>query len=314
LIKPNSIIISKALEITFGFAVLSCAIKGAVAAPCCAGNAAAPLIISGDEQAQLSVLVSHSSVIGDVEGEGEPVFWNGDQHLITQTVRVDGAILLSDRWQVGAMIPLVQEDVQTSGVGNSGTSLGDVRLNGAYEFLPEWSYSSWKPKGYLFSQLILPTGNSVYDSTDLGMVDAAGNGFYTIAFGSLLVKRWSSWDASFIPEIHYGFSRNFSDEGITVGPGIGASALMGGGWSRGAFRVGGRVQPQYSAPKQTTTDTGQGMSVYQFAWNTGADFTYMPSDELSVTASYTDQTLLGPAVNTQLSRTFALMVQRRWDR
>lgn len=308
MIKSNSIITTSALATALLFA------SSAHAAPCCAGNAAAPAIISGDEQAQLSVLVSHSSVIGEVEGEGEPVFWNGDQHVVTQTVRVDGAILLSDRWQLGAMIPMVQQDVQSSGVGNTGTALGDIRLNAAYEALPEWSYSSWKPRGYVFAQLIVPTGNSVYDSTDLGMVDAAGNGFYTVALGSLLVKRWSSWDASFVPEVHYGFRRRFSEEGITVNPGVGASALLGGGWSRGAFRVGARVQPQYSAPKQTTTDAGQSMSIYQFAWNAGVDLTYMASDEWSITGSYTDQTLVGPAVNTQLSRTFALMLQRRWDR
>jgi hypothetical protein len=317
LIKPNSTISSEKVRF---LAALVCGFffsPASFAASCCAGNAAAPALISGDERMQMDVLFSHSSVVGNVE-EGVPVFWSPKESETTQTVRIDAATLISDRWQIGTMVPVVQQQVNRQGLDRSATALGDVRMNVGYEILPEWTYSVWRPKGYVFAQLMLPTGKSSYDTSDFSEADAVGRGFYTVALGSLLVKRWSSWDAFLIPELHYGFARRFDvtelHDAETVSPRLGASVGFGGGWSYGPLRVGLRFQPVYNQPKKIQTSSNVVYAGYQLSWDTGADLTYLVGDDWSVTGSYTDQTLLGPAVNSYLSRTFALMLQRRWDR
>jgi hypothetical protein len=137
--------------------------------------------------------------------------------------------------------------------------------------------------------------------------------------GTLLVKRWSAWDSYAIPEIHFTFSRTFqptSASEIQVGSGWGGSFSLGVGVSPGAgdFRIGLRVQPLYDSQKQVTTDGSTTETSHQLLWNTALEATYLVSTRWAINATYIDQTLLGPAVNTTLSRTFALGIQHRWAR
>lgn len=290
-------------------------------AACCAGSSAAPALISGDDWVQLSATVSRSQVIGDAPAQGLPVFRSQGNAEITQIYRLDGAWMFADRWQTGASIPLIHHSNERARA--SSTGLGDLRFNLGYEILPEWEYSTWKPKGILFLQATFPTGQSVYDTGSISATDAVGSGFYTFSLGSLWIKRWSSWDAFALPELHYGLPRTFQaadTERTRVSPGFGASLALGGGWSPGggAFRLGLRIQPVFNQAKSIQI-SGDGADAAtrtsrQLAWESGLDATYVWSDQLSLGASYVDQTLLGPAINSTLSRSFALSLQRRWPR
>jgi hypothetical protein len=298
--------------------VLSLFLGTAQAAPCCAGNSAAPSIIAGDDQAQLGVMASRAEVIGDAPEQGLPVFRSALHDEITQTYRIDGALLLADRWQAGLTLPVVQRSYRYRAQSASAWGLGDVRASAAYEILPEWNYSVWKPKGFLFTEISLPTGRSIHEARAPGMIDATGRGFYSAALGLLLQKRWSSWDVFLIPETHYSFARSFTEsvtgEVTTVRPGWGGSVALGGGYSFSAFRIGTRVQPIYEQPKTIETAAGSQRTSQQLVWNAGLDLTWLVSDEWSLTGAYSDQTLLGPAINTTLSRVASLNLQHLWSR
>lgn len=292
----------------------------AEAAACCAGNGAAPAILPGDEIAQVSVSVSRGTVIGDAPARGIPIFRKNDSSEVTETYLISGAHLLADRWQAGAQIPIIGHGISSSThSGVHSTGIGDIRLNTSYEILPEWTYSVWKPHGFAFLQLTLPTGKSIYDSQTLGAVDASGKGFYTLGPGGLFIKRWSKWDIFVLPEAHWTFSRKFesSSSGITeTGSGWGGSFALGIGVSPGSgdFRVGFRIQPVYESGKNVSSSGTSQRTSYQLSWNTALEATYLIDTVWSLNAQYTDQTLLGPAVNTTLSRTFALGILHRWER
>jgi hypothetical protein len=290
----------------------------AFASPCCAGSSATPALMSGDERIQMSLLTSRSTVIGDAPAHGIPVFRSASDDEVTLTHRLDAAVLLDDRWQVGFILPVVQHSVRNHQVNETHTAPGDLRFNLGYEALPEWTYSEWKPKGYVFTQLLLPTGRSIHETTMLSAADASGSGFFTAALGTLLIKRWSSWDAQLLPEVHYSFARRFQAGTLQVTPGWGMSFTLAGGYSIGPFRVGFRLQPLlnqaqhfefFSDDLVRTASTAR-----RLLWTTGTELTYLHSDHWSMSATYTDQTLLGPAYNTTLSRSLALAVQRRWMR
>ena len=315
--KPRSTAKFKTL-----FPLLVVALAGwhpsALAAPCCSANAAAPALISGDDRAQVSLIAGNTSIIGDAPAEGIAVWRSSDNDERTQTLSLDGAFLVGDRWQLGVGTSFVRHSL--AHLGDATTALGDIRLDGAYELVPEWSYSTWTPKAYVFAQLILPTGKSIYEADLPGGVDAAGRGFYTLAVGTLLLKRWSDIDAYVLPEIHYSAARVFSDpstgEPFTVSPGWGGSFALGVGYSPGGgnLRLGARVQPMYGGPKRVASTVGENMTAYQLSWDTALEAGYLVADNWSVSASYTDQTLLGPAVNTALGRSLSVSVQHRWPR
>lgn len=295
-------------------------VRVAVAAPCCASNAAAPSLLSGDDQAQLSATVAYGSVIGDAPERGIAVFRSEDESERTLTYRLDGAMLVSDRWQLGASVQVSQRSLSRQGFNGTSTGLGDARLTAGFEALPEWTYSEWRPKGYAFAQLTLPTGKSLYETASDGGVSATGRGFYSIAAGALFVKRWSLIDGYVLPEGHYSFERSFDDrvsgETISVTPGFGTSVALGIGVSpgEGALRAGLRLQPSYNQYRRIRSGSGESVSSYQLVWDTALEATYLVNDLWSVNAAIIDQTLFGPAVNSTLSRTFALGVRHGWQR
>lgn len=284
-------------------------------AACCSSNAAAPALISGDDRAQLSLSLGASAVVGDAPSVGTAIFRaDGDSERL-QSLRLDGAILLSDRWQAGISLPFLRHAYSRPGNNTNATALGDVRATLAYEMLPERAYRPWVPKGFVFAQMVFPNAASVYEAENPGDSAGFGRGFYTAALGALFVKQWPRFDAYFLPEAHYSFARTFR-ELQTVRPGFGGSFALGVGYSPGGgnLRFGLRVQPAYNQSMQVSAPAVTTQTSYQLAWDTAAEASYLVADNWSLTASYTDQTLLGPAVNVSLSRGFLVGLQHRWER
>lgn len=292
------------------------------AAPCCGAGSAAPTILTGDDRAQLSTSLSQSQVIGDAPASGLPVFRADGDVEQTQTLRIEGAFLLSDRWQIGASVPYIRRSRSTQALASSSSNgLGDLGLSGAYEILPEWEYSAWKPRGFVFTQALIPTGGSIYessfDASDPWGLNARGRGFYAIGVGALLLKSHGDWDVSLMGEGHRSFSRTFSTpEGdLSLTPGWGGSATLAGGYSltKLPLRFGLAVSPAYEGGVDAQGAVSSS-SDSQLVWNASAQLAWMFGHGATLSAIYTDQTLIGPASNASLSRTLALLYQKRWER
>ncbi len=289
----------------------------ALAAPCCGGASALPQLITGDDRAQVSASLSQGQVIGDAPLGGIPVFRSDSDSEVTQTVRLDGAYLLTDRVQLGLGVPLVRRYRSVgSSIASSASGLGDLSLSAAYEALPEWSYSPWKPRGFTFIQVIAPTGPSIYDAREPQLVDARGRGFWSIAGGVVLIKSWGNWDALASIEGHRSISRTIQGldgDTTSLSPGWGGSALIGIGYSplAGDVRLGVGVSPVYEGPIEVAGAVSS-RSGSQLVWNSSFQIGYMFAAEWSGSLVYSDQTLLGPAHNVTLSRTWALNLQHRW--
>jgi hypothetical protein len=203
---------------------------------------------------------------------------------------------------------------------DSSVGLGDVSLDLGYEILPETTYSAWRPKGFIFSRLKMPTGKSIYEgSSPLGS-DVTGRGFTSLAVGTAWFKTFGIFDVLLSGEGHYSFSRTFSVAALgteaTFSGAWGFSAILAAGISPGAgnLRFGLGLSPVWessrsvSAPGIPLPDLGARLS-----WDCSAQVSYLWSSEWSTTFTYVDQTLMGPAYHTTLSRTFALLVQKRWE-
>jgi hypothetical protein len=228
----------------------------------------------------------------------------------TRTIKMESAWLVSDALQAGISLPVVIRETQNHGA----TALGDLRLSGGYEFLPELEYSVWKPRGFVYLQVVAPTGRSVYET--LNLWEQTGSGYWQVGVGSIFLKRWGDVDASAFGELHYGFSRVFNDPGTgmagTLNPGFGTSAGLSAGWTPGAgsVRIGARLSPNFQSAKSVTrvdgtSDGGEA----QISTDFGLDLTWIAEETWTVTAAYTDASLIGPAAHAALSRTFALTVR-----
>ncbi len=292
---------------------------GAWAAPCCARNAATPSLIVGDDRAQVNLGYSLASAVAEAANDGSLSFFSSSTSDLSQVFRLDGSFLLSDRFQLGASASWVKHFVSQWGLSDSVMGWGDSRLSLAYELIPVWSYSKWKPQVFVFSSLAFPTGRSKYEAENFLLADIRGNGFYGISLGGLVLKYWSSWDLFLLPEIHFSFPRQFQDQAnsIYVYPRFGGSLGFGGGWNYKVFRFGVRIQPRLDqstvvilSNRTLQMQTEGFLSVC----DTGLDSSVLLSASDSLMLSYTDQTLLGVAMNLNVNRTIALNFQHRWER
>jgi hypothetical protein len=183
----------------------------AEAAPCCAGSTALPSLITGDEKTLINASVTYGDVIGDAPavGKGIPVFRDAiSKREIRKTMNLGVATLISDRWQIGASIPVIQNEISNASDQEINTQLGDVSLTLGFEALPEWEYSLWKPRIYTFAQWVAPTGRSMENSQTRFATDVSGVGYYQLHLGAVAIKRWSDWDANLVlkagRDLNYG--------------------------------------------------------------------------------------------------------------
>jgi hypothetical protein len=194
------------------------------------------------------------------------------------------------------------------GVGDAGVAL-------AYEFLPEFTYSAWKPKGFVFSRWVIPIGKSIYESTDPGGADNMGRGFHALAWGIVLTKTWSEWDALLSLEAHWTLPRTFHQGKLAYvfRSGWGGGAIAGLGYSpgNGAFRLGVSVSPIYEAARDVQV-VGPSRTADQLAWAVAIQGNFRWNEEWTSSLIYSDQTLLGGSTNVVLGRSVSLLVLKRF--
>ena len=274
------------------------------AAPCCAGSTALPSLITGDERTMINASVAYGDVIGDAPaaGKGIPVFRDAlSKREIRKTMNLGVATLISDRWQMGASIPVVQNEISTTSYQEINTQLGDVSATIGFEALPEWEYSLWTPRIYTFVQWVAPTGRSMGDSQTRLATDVSGVGYHQLHLGAVVIKRWSDWDANVV--LKTGRDLNFGANLL--------NSSLGAGYSFAErWRLGASLETQYTSTQQM----GVSETAAKLVWNTGATVTCLVGADSSLILGYMDQTLMGPAYNTTLARTANFSFQHRFER
>lgn len=299
---------SKLFTVLFFSLLLKCQAWGSA---CCGGGVAAPSLILGDDKAILTNSFSYGTITDDVSANG--VWRKRDEQSVIQSYRLEGAHIYHDRFQFGGSLPLVSRSRRSQ----DSAGLGDVALTAGYEFLPEWSYSSWKPKGLGFLQLTLPTGRSIYESDEEEQLDARGRGFWALGAGAVFTKIIGKWDLFTSGEWHKSFSKKVNSpqaQGrLNLEPGFGGTAQVGVGYNVSHYRVGTSLQWYHEDEIKISgaLEDKKALERYTTAMLTGS---YLYSDEWSASLSYADQTVMGSPRNTSLGQVIGVQLQRRWSR
>lgn len=294
----------------FSFLVLILSANKLFAAACCGGGFALPSIITGDDKAQITTSYAYSNLDTRVQDNG---VWRKQKDLdTTQILRLEGAHIFNDRYQAGFSLPILMKN-QEGLAGGESSGFGDAQALVGFEYLPDWDYNPWRPKGIGFLTLVAPTGTSQYDSNSL--YENRGRGFWSLGAGTILTKNWVQWDILGTVEIHRRFSKSVSNENFQgeVTPGWGHSVALGGGYNLANLRLGTSLSWNN---EDAITDGNQ--NIYTFAQERYATVTLLASysfpENWAGTFSYADQTLLGDPTNTTLSKSISISVQKRFAR
>lgn len=283
------------------------------AASCCGSAATFPSLLTGDERARLSAGLHYGEYIGDVDRSGRAVFRSTSDTESYQTLQLDGAHLLSDRWQLGLSIPLTRKKIKTEIFSASDFGVGDSSLTVGYEAWPRFTAKDWL-HGYLFLQMTFPTGGSIYEAREVFGVDSHGRGFYVPALGTLLKTESGAWDFLYRGLLARAVPRAIKNQAFTLQPGFWLQNSLGAGYSFGqGYRVGSMVNWQWEAGTRKV-GVGSSTTAAVSLWTLSASVAKMWSENFSTSLAYADQTLLGPARTTALARSVSLDFSYAWLR
>lgn len=284
----------------------------AFSAPCCGAGFTIPSIITSDDKAQFALSYTQSKIYADV-------FTNKDwkkriENDVSEIYKFDASHIFNDRFQAGFSLPY-QIRERSGALEDSSSGLGDLSLQFGYEFLPDWDYNPYRPKGIGYISIIAPTGRSIYESKDGSGIDSRGRGFWGLGIGSVLTKKWGKWDINSNAEIHYSFPKTVSNKFYqgTITPDYGGQLSIGGGLNIKKFRLGTLASWFYEGPIDASGDTNSQGELKRFS-TLGLLLSYMLTDQDSLILNYSDQTLLASPYNTSLSKSLTLFYQRRWGR
>jgi hypothetical protein len=281
----------------------------AFGAACCGGGFAAPALIAGDDKAMLTGSYLYSQIKKDVYPDG---LWSDrDFNESFESFRIEGAHIFHDRWQAGASLPLVKRSRQ----GETSSGAGDLAATLGYEYLPDWDYNPWRPKGLGYLQLTAPTGRSVYEAGNQYQLDARGRGFWAAGIGSLLTKIWGRWDAFTTLDVHRSFAKSYANP-VSRGrlkPGWGGNLAGGAGYNVRSYRFGAGLAWAYEDPVKVEGSAASEGSSERYA-TASLSASYLYSNDWAGTLTYADQALFGDPVNARLGQSVTLQIQRRWPR
>lgn len=276
------------------------------ASSCCGGGGSLPTLITGDLRAKFNSTYQNaaSTYQADIEGN---INENNKQEIIREGLSFQYSSLINMYWQYSVSIPVVMNTVRTAKLEEQSSGLGDISGSMAYEFLPEIGYNPYRPRGFVFMELKLPTSDSTYTSQKSLRTDSFGDGFYRLTLGSAFQKIWNSIDALFSVALNYSFERELG--GREIQPGIGALSSFSLGYSFSqSVRVGSSLSYVYR-PSISFSDLADSQASYYF--ETGVSLSYSLDDYVYL-LSYLDQSFLAQAKNTMLNQTLLLSVSRNF--
>ncbi|PIS10904.1 MAG: hypothetical protein COT73_06805 [Bdellovibrio sp. CG10_big_fil_rev_8_21_14_0_10_47_8] len=263
-------------------------------------------MITGDDKAQVTTTFSDAQVDTQVQ---QGVWYKDEASRRTRSLKIETAHIFADRWQAGLSVPVLQKS-QAGAQGGESSGLGDLAAQLGYEYLPDWDYNPWRPKGVGFLALVTPTGTSRYEADRDDQ--SRGRGLWSIGVGTILSKNWILWDMSSSLEIHRSLSKSVHTSQVegSVEPGFGGTWSIGAGYNWSRFRCGASIAWAYEDAvsvagtqgdiERSATGTLLLSSTFQNNW--------------AGTLAYADQTWFGDPSNTTLSKTILLSVQKRWAR
>ena len=185
-------------------------------AACCGGSSTAPLIMAKEMKSTVIFSLTKDSLTNSASNDGVTSSRSKELNSITDQLNVGAIYSLSPYLQLAGSFTYLSQYALTKATQESSSGLKDATIQLNYEFLPEYFYSTWKPRGFIFSSFTTPIGKSIYDSKKPFQTDAISNGQYSLNSGLYFIKNWSQWDANFLVSLSHVFSKDFQANGQAI--------------------------------------------------------------------------------------------------
>jgi len=276
-------------------------------AACCGGSSTAPLIMAKEMKSTVIFSLTKDSLTNSASNDGVTSRRSKEINSITDQLNVGAIYSLSPYLQIAGSFTYLSQHAVTKEAQESSSGLKNGTIQFNYEFLPEYFYSTWKPRGFIFSSLTTPLGKSIYEAKKTFQTDAISDGQYSLNSGLYFLKNWSRWDANFLISFSHFFSKDFesNDQTIQVGnyQNFISNIEVGFTPESSNSRIGILFNFSYQGKKEISDNPilnesyhlGLGLNgLYQFS-------------KFNIGINYLDQSFFNVAKNKELSQTIGVL-------
>lgn len=279
----------------------------ASASSCCGQTPASYPVLYLQEKFSVVQSITQTQSMGRVFEGPDFYVWPTNKKRIIQIAQWQVATTLSERQQLFMVSGVSRGEFRDSQQNASETHCNDTLIGYNYELLPEYSYSWWKPLIYLSALINLPTGNSIYDPSGLAEgTGVTGHNQWGTGAGMTIRKVYFPWTWTLQFKSLYLFSRSF--ETLNVSSFYDHSAALFLNYALGIqdIQILTGVTSAHLSPRSISTSSASSGWQRNTTWILGLQKAM--TENIFLGGSYSDQTLLGPAANTLLNRSFTLNI------
>ncbi len=275
------------------------------ASSCCGGGSSSSMIITGDNQSEYSLSYSQRNDIGSTDSKGYSTLNN--QSVLDQQSAYSFQFqhLFSDRLQAGIKTSFVEKQIRKQNRFENESGIGDIELQSSFEFLPEFTYSDYKPRGFVYLKGTIPNSNSLYNSNSAVFSDIRGSGLYTLSVGSFFIKHFSNLTLKAGSEVQHLFGKKFS--GVNLDSYQKAYLPLGFAYSNQSWPVTLGVNSTFNyQTAKTLTGSVNSKSNVEYFWELGTFLNWSINREETLGLSFSDSSLIGKNINSSLYRAVGL--------
>ncbi len=275
------------------------------ASSCCGGGSSSSLIITGDNIEEWNLGMSYRNDLGQTDNLGWASFHNDGitDHQSALNFQYQRQII--EQFQLAAKSSLIQKTIEKQNRKEVKNGLGDLELQASFEFLPEFTYSAYKPRGFVYSKLSIPNSRSLYDSKSAIYSDVRGSGLYSISIGSFFLKRFASTTLKAGLEAQHLFGRSFDQSHLNDYNKIILPLGITYSFDPMPISLGFNSTWNYQTKKQLTGEINT-TSSKEYFWELGTFINWTVNREETWGITYSDSTLVGKNINSPLYRSFSL--------
>ena len=189
-----------------------CVQTQAFAASCCARGGGQSVCVLPDEQRyQFGMTSSYKPVQGRFDPYGYYAANPDGDSLTTATMAFGFAYRLGEGWQVGVSLPVVHTSETLSGTSRTSTALADPTVEARYTLWEDLAFLTYRPQLSLYGGVRIPTGPSIYSSSDQTGIDAVSEGLMVGYFGLNTSKFYRPFKLSFDGGFFYPFKKTVTE-------------------------------------------------------------------------------------------------------
>ncbi|MCB0421611.1 MAG: hypothetical protein KDD61_11480 [Bdellovibrionales bacterium] len=275
-----------------------------IASSCCGQGPSSFLVLSGSQRYVVSTSLTYSDSLGRVADTDKVLTYWEKKSRSVQNLSISIGGTLRDRHQWFALTSLQKGTYRDSIESGTSVHLGDTILGYTYEALPEYRFSYWKPIVYLSPIVNLPTGHSIYDEAKLSEgADVTGHNQWGAGIGLTLKKVYFPWTLSLQFKSLYLFPKQFRNIEVS-GFTDNSVAFMTSFASRFyELTVNLGLTMTHLSPRSLEGFDIRSDASKSYTAMFGAQKSL--TDRWTIGASFSDQSLIGPAENTLLNRSIS---------